>query len=425
MDVFLAIATVVTVALLLATKPTYRLRRSRPVVVLLSGGWLTLGLGVLLGPSAFNLVQPEPLTQTTPILTAGLGWIGFMVGIQLRKDVLSALPVPAKKLAVTDAVLTSLVVGPIAFFGLAWWTNASSHTIAVPAALLTAAAVGCSMETRSLRITGQSKGGNHLALVIRALGGLGSIIAISLFAVALLLLPTGQDASIAAAAGRFGMSIVVAGVIAGLARFALKLAGNSAAEQLAVVLGVVALAAGAATELGTSALFIALVAGAALANMSGNPLRRFQSFIVSAEHIVASLVALLAGIFIDPVLAPAALMLAGSLALARVVVKPLMTRVVLARAGNAVEQLINTTPASNRSPLYAGPARQSPIAIPLVLAYVLEQPSEFSRQLLAIVAITGLCAELLPLALATRNGRRARSSTLASTGTGGKTRHAS
>lgn len=406
MDVFLAIATVVTVALLLATKPTYRLRRSRPVVVLISGGWITLGLGVLLGPKVLNLVQPEPLTQTTPILTAGLGWIGFMVGIQLRKDVLSALPIPTKKLAATDAALTALIVSPIAFFGLAFWTDASARALAIPTALLAATAIGCSMETRSLRITGQSKGGNHLALIIRALGGLGAILAIALFAIAELVLPSASEAEPVAAALRFAVALLSAGAIAALARFALQLAGNSAAEQLAVVLGVVALAAGAATELGTSALFVAMIAGVALANMSGNPLRRFQSMLVSAEHIVASLVALLAGIFLDPALSAPALLLVTVLALARVIVKPLMTRITLARAGGAVEHLIDSTPATARSPLYAGPARQSPIAIPLALAFVLEQPSEFSRQLLAIVAMTGLLAELLPLAIATRNARR-------------------
>lgn len=44
-----AVALVMAIALFATSRRTLRLRRSRAMVVLISGGWLAVGIGVLLG----------------------------------------------------------------------------------------------------------------------------------------------------------------------------------------------------------------------------------------------------------------------------------------------------------------------------------------------------------------------------------------
>ena len=58
-----------------------------------------------------------------------------------------------------------------------------------------------------------------------------------------------------------------------------------------------------------------------------------------------------------------------------------------------------TTSLPVRSPLYAAPIRQGPLAIAMGVGLMLSEPSAMNGRLLAIIVLAGLISEALPLIL--------------------------
>src|SRR5690606_36242201 len=88
---FLTLIVLVALALIATSKRLYRVRRSRPMALLISGGWLSVGAGMLVGPNGLGAIDREMLLSLTPLMMIGLGWIGMMVGLQARREVLRSL----------------------------------------------------------------------------------------------------------------------------------------------------------------------------------------------------------------------------------------------------------------------------------------------------------------------------------------------
>jgi len=399
-QVFLAILTLITLALLTSSPKFYRLRRSRVGTSLFSDGWLAVGVGALLGPYALGLVQPEVVLSATPLIVVGLGWIGVMVGLQARRSLLGSLPAAVWRVTFADAMLSALVFGAGAWAALLWWTNSGDEgtiALALPACVLMACAVGWSMETRSLRAS-DSPESARLALLVRTSGGLGAILAIGVVGVgATLFAPStvGGDAP-----GPFGVlwrAVVTLALAVGLGvmgRDAIRLAGRKRPELLVVFLALVALAAGVAADLGVSPLFAAMLTGVVIANIATGDTLAFERFILKAEHTVAVLFAMLAGVLIDPAIGAHGLAMALLVGGARLICKPVVFRV-SARAGGGDD----ARALPSRSPLYTGPARQSPLAVAIGVAFVLAEPSDFSRRLLAVIVVGGIVSALLPVTI--------------------------
>lgn len=418
MDIFLAILIVTAVALLSSGRFAYRLRRSRLMVVMLSGGWLAIFTGMLLGPNLFpllgiteretTLVSPEALLESTPLLMIGLGWIGVMVGLQLRWEVVRSLPASIWKLVLADTLLSVVVFGAIAFVGLQLWTGADSlAAIWTGCLLLTAGAIGWSMETRSLRMATATDTDERLDTLIRATGALGAVLAVTLLGLGYKIATRNSDGEFAfdltdtlGRAALVGAASLLLGV---LGRYAIRIAGKDRGHQLVVFLGIVVFIAGIATQLDLPPVFAAMLTGIILANLPGSQITNFENFIVKAEFTVATLFALLAGILLDPQIGLHGLGIAFVIALARILIKPVFTRWVARRVHEPAQPL----PAS--SPLYLGSVRPNPIAIALAVSVVLLEPSTFNTRLLTIVILSGLLCELIPIILGRSSSRSARS----------------
>ena len=415
MDIFLAILIVIGLGLLSSGRVTYRLRRSRLMVVLLSGGWLAIFVGMLLGPNFFpligvteaetTLVSPRALLESTPLLMMGLGWIGVMVGLQLRWEVVRSLSAGIWKVLLADASLSILLFGGIALVGIHLWTDADALAPIWPGVLLlTAGSIGWSMETRSLRMANATETDARLDTLIRATGALGGVLAVTVLGLGYKIVTRDADGAfvfdLTGAIGRAALIGVLAVLVALLGRFAIGLAGKDRGHQLVVFLGIVVFVAGIATQLDLPPVFAAMLTGVILVNLKGNTIEGFEKFIVKAEFTVATIFALLAGILLDPRIGLPGLALALVIALARILVKPAFTRWAARRSDEQEPRL----PAD--SPLYLGAARQHPIFLALAVSVVLLEPSAFNARLLTIVILSGLLCELLPI-FARRAGGRA------------------
>src|SRR5690606_16425031 len=247
MALFLSIAALLVLALLATSKRFYRLRRSRFGAAAIAGGWIATAVGVLLGPAAGGLITPDAVLRATPLLSVGLGWIGMLIGLQARRDVLARLPRSAWRLAGVDAAMSLAGVGAAVALAALALEKPQTGEFAITLTLLVASAIGWSMETRSLGLSGTPLG-EQRALALRASGGLGAIVAVAVFGVAaaLLLAPPAGDAEGAQRSVGFrflalGVACAIGVVLAVVAKFSLRLAGRRRDEMLVVFLGVVAL----------------------------------------------------------------------------------------------------------------------------------------------------------------------------------------
>lgn len=413
MDVFLAIAALVAVALLATSARLYRIRRTRLMSLLASDGWLALLVGIALGPQMSGLINPEAVLAAAPLLIAALGWIGLMVGLQGRRELLARAPGGIGLTVAADALVTALCAGVVATVGLGLWTEWRRPwpEYVEPVALLVAASIGWAMETRSLSVLA-SPGSQRVALVIRLIGGFAAMVAIAAFGLVDTLVQRTDDGviEINVTGAAIGLVVIVAlaGLAAILGRFTIGRAGRSTGEQLTVFLGLVAMVAGIAATLGYSPLFAAMVTGAVIANITTGDLLRFERFILRAEQILAFLVFTLAGLLLTVQIGWAELALALALVGARVALKPGLFHWGLGRVVRLEANQTGRAPSFDVGALRFSPIRQSALAIPIALALVLMEPSEFHRRLLTIVALSGVLSALFTVALAAIGARARR-----------------
>ena len=134
-----------------------------------------------------------------------------------------------------------------------------------------------------------------------------------------------------------------------------------------------------------------------MANLQGVDLRRFERFILAAEHALAVIFAIVAGVLLDPGIGLVGVIAALALTVLRLLVKPISMRRAL-RAHRALADGPGKSDLPVQSRLYAGAARQSPIAMVMLVSLVLAHPTESSQELLTVVVVTGLLCELLTIA---------------------------
>jgi len=143
MKLFLASLLIVSIALIASSRLALRLRRSRVLTLLLTGGWLTLGAGVFFQFIQSDLAESDVLLDARPLIMTALGWIGLMVGMQARRDVLRSLPRRVWAMSIADAAIFILLAGVYAFVMLRLWTNetrgdASLLSLLEPAGMIAA-----------------------------------------------------------------------------------------------------------------------------------------------------------------------------------------------------------------------------------------------------------------------------------------------
>ncbi len=399
MAIFLSIAALFVLALLATSKRAYRVRRSRLGAAAVAGGWIAITVGAILGPSVSGLITPDAVLRATPLLSVGLGWIGLMVGLQARRDILTHLPRAVWRLSLLDAALSvACVAGALMIVVRAYDLGANPGLIA--GALLAAATIGWSMETRSLGVD-SLPGGHQRAVLLRASGGLAAILAITTFGIASALTqvdPGSTEAdntrAIATRLAALAGAAIIAVLLAIVAKEGLRIAGKRRAEMLVVFLGVVGLAAGISADLGISPLFPSMLCGAVFANLrstgpsdSQADTALFGRFILQAEHIIATIFSLLAGILLDPRITIVGLVVVGAIVLVRVIVKPLAF--MFADSEHSYDN-----PGARRAARFAT-IRQSPVAIAIAVSLFILAPDADAQRLLTIVILVGITCELL------------------------------
>lgn len=377
----IAVMVVATAALLLAflsiTRPAARLARRPLASALLGGGWLALLAGLLLGPGGFELLRPGSVLELRPLTQLGLAWIGFLVGLQLKRSLVTAVPPLLWRWVLVDAAASLLVGTLLGGAVLMWASEVRDWSAILPsAAMAGAATIGWSGELRSLR--GFDASSPHVAAMVRAGSGLCTAVAIVI----------GDLAATDLTESKWIVATIAVVIAAAVSLRAVM--GRRVMADGGIILALLAtlsLVAGAAAAIATGPLLGAFLLGAAVTNMPGGSMRRMERLVMESEPAVAAIFFLLAGVLLGGVEGPWPWVLAVALMGGRLVLKPWV-------ASRVPAALWRDTTASR---MQVAVIRQAPIAVALAVAAVIGRYAETERGVLLAVVITGMASTVMPL----------------------------
>jgi Kef-type K+ transport system membrane component KefB len=227
-----------------------------------------LVLGVLLGPQVADVLSADMLESFAPITTLALGWIGAIVGMQFTLRDLVLIKGQQYRVAFFEATTTLAVVMGLQMLLLAWLFDIPMTQAAIPAFALGAIAVtstpsGIEVVARTLSRRGPIVRQLEITTAIDAF--------VAVVAMGLLMClanPGGQSMGRSLTTTEWVAVMLGIGVIGG-ALFHLFLGTERHIDRIFISLaGAIILTSGAASYLGVSPLFPAMIVGIMLANTS-------------------------------------------------------------------------------------------------------------------------------------------------------------
>ncbi|MGK7311974.1 MAG: cation:proton antiporter [Candidatus Longimicrobiales bacterium M2_2A_002] len=259
--------------------------------LLLATGSHFLLLGLLLGP-ILGLLTLDAIAQLEALFALGLGWIGFLFGIQLDRQSVGQFPVGWLVFTIVQAVLTFVLFAALGFlaFELAGALRPDLHVIlfgtAATAAVSTPAGVALISRTfkRQGRVT-------RLLMFVSSLDAAVGIIALQLVYAAY----HPDTAVVGGGDAWLWLAIAVAtGIVFGVIFLWLTRPKPERDELTLFLLGLAVFEAGTALYLGVSPLFVCMVTGAVIANLSPSS-KRVYSILQAWEKPIYVVVLILAG----------------------------------------------------------------------------------------------------------------------------------
>ncbi len=268
-----------------------------PRLVLRTGTHFLL-IGFLLGPHVLGLLSQDSLRQLFPLLGMGLGWIGFLFGLQLDRRNLSHFPIALHLLAIGQAALVFFLfvgVGGLVLTGAGFSQRtpmllllgaAASACISTPA--------GIALISTNYRVVGRVRDLLFFVASVDALVGIAALQTIYA------LFPPGDLGIGLPLLSRLTWIVAALGlgVICGILFLWLTRPRPGSEEMVLFLLGIAAFASGAALQLQLSPLFVSVVMGSVVANFSPDPQRVFR-VLHEWEKPIYVVFLLLAGALLD------------------------------------------------------------------------------------------------------------------------------
>lgn len=257
--------------------------------LLLATGSHFLLVGLLLGP-VLGLLTLQVIGQLEALFALGLGWIGFLFGLQLDRSQLRQFPAGWLLFATAQAVITFALFAALAFlgFGALGVLTPDLHVIIWGTAATAAISTPAGIALISGRVQGNI---TRLLMFVASLDAALGILALQL-AYAVYHPPT---AVFAGMAWWFWLAIATAtGIVFGVIFLWLTRPKPERDELTLFLLGLAVFEAGTALYLGVSPLFVCMVTGAVIANLSPSA-RRVYSILQGWEKPIYVVVLVLAG----------------------------------------------------------------------------------------------------------------------------------
>jgi hypothetical protein len=306
--VFLAVA---VLSVLVSHPAVQRAGRAVYLPQLAASGPLFLVLGAGLGPHAFSLVGPADLPSLGPLVALGLGLAGMLIGLNLDPRVMGRLAPRVYGAAVVECSVTFVAASvPLTPLWAMVVKDGFIRALGMAALMGAAATVSSGHLAERAYRAGRVDAATGLSLsVLAMLHDLIALVALGLG----LALGMGGSATLGFAA--VGQALLV-GVLCGLLLAFLLRSTPVGSEQLAVLMGCLALVSGAAAFLRLSTLLAGVSAGAVLAWFGGRRTQDVFRLLLRAERPAYLVLLFVVGTYVDP-----RDVLAGGVALAFVVLR--------------------------------------------------------------------------------------------------------
>ncbi len=235
-----------------------------------------LFLGFILGPLLLGLLTHDAVRQLFPLLGLGLGWIGFLFGLQLDLRHLRQFPLNFFILAFGQAILTFLFFLGIGWLGLAAFHRTDEVALLLLMGMAATACVstpaGIALISTNFHVKGRVR---DLLFFVASLDALVGITALQLTYG--LFPPEGTAGEFAGISGLVWVVPALGlGVICGILFLWLTRPRPGGEELVLFLLGIAAFSSGAALQLQLSPLFVSVTMGAVVGNMSPDPQRVFK-----------------------------------------------------------------------------------------------------------------------------------------------------
>lgn len=238
--------------------------------LLLATGFHFLLLGLLLGPF-LGLLTPDVVGQLQPLMALGLGWIGLLFGLQLDRSHLAQFPPAYLIFALAQATVTFALFSGVGYLGLRALDGLESGLmVAVLAAAATAAVsapAGIALLSRTFQANGTL---TRFLFYIASVDAVVGIVALQITYAVFHPAPVIDGATVGW--GLWLATATAAGVVFAFFFLWLTRPKPEGDELTLFLLGLVVFEAGTALYLGVSALYVCMITGAMIANLS--PLRR-------------------------------------------------------------------------------------------------------------------------------------------------------
>lgn len=282
--VILGLALALSLAVLAAHPRVRALERRFGVTVLISAGIPFLAMGAIFRLPDVGVLTDDILTDLQPAFEFGLGWIGFVVGMQFDIHSIDNMPAGVSSVVAMESIvpmLTTACLCAIAYLNLGVpFTNVDFVRDALVLAACAAPSAPIAAELWAPRI------GARPARLVEEITRIDEVMALVLLGVvAIFFRPPGESTlwRLPSASAWLLVSLGL-GVVLGIITYVLIRGAKNASEELAMLLGAVALSAGIAGYLALSVPVVCAIAGALLANLPMRDKKGFEQTLLDVER---------------------------------------------------------------------------------------------------------------------------------------------
>ncbi len=260
-------------------------------------------IGFLLGPTFLNILDSVTIRSLHPLLSFGLGWIGFLFGLQFDFSKIKILPHNYFSITLLQAFVTLTFIFFI-FFGIFIYIFNQSINEAFIYALTLASAGACTGQASMAIVHRDFKiPSRGLMNLFRYIASVDALVSIFIFGLALCYSKSNTVNSISLnhldSFMWLGLSITL-GLIMGIIFHLLTYVRLNQDELILIIIGVVTFSAGVGLYLRLSPLLINFFMGIFIANSTHRNVRVFE-IMIRAEKSIYILLVLLAGATWQPV----------------------------------------------------------------------------------------------------------------------------
>lgn len=309
--VVLGLALAFALAIAAAHPFVRKLERRLGLTVLLSSGIPFIAMGVVFRLPTVGILSDEIVADLRPALEFGLGWLGFVVGMQFDVRELDEMPeeTSAAVAAETSVPFFTTIAACVLFLVAldpTWsFSDFSSFkdALVARAPLRDALALGAcaTMAAPVAAVAIARSSGSMAARIVEHITRLDDFAGVVVLAlIGAFYRPT--DAMAAWALPHVAWIFVELGLggVLGILTYVLIRSAKTPGDQMASLLGSVALSAGMAGYLGLSPLVICAIAGALLTNLPYKDIDALKALLTQVERPVYMILLVIAGALWDP-----------------------------------------------------------------------------------------------------------------------------